>query len=853
MTKTILCDPRTGNLWINSNQYGVCMLDPKRNVFYNKYNNPENIPIFNLLSDPGTIYLDRENNLWINSYSGKLYRYNLGTHQSREYFFRDRLNPSRISKNIPIDCMLQDSNGTIWMGARKNGLLEYSSRTDSFRSFPKTDQSPGGLDYNEYINCLYEDREGNIWIGTDKGISIFNPYKQQFHSVNLPSGKNEAANKTPVLSFLQIRNNDIWVATYGQGIQVFDSHLKYKTTYSYKANNLHTIGEPGNRVWCFLNQPDGKIFIGSQHGWLTIYNPGAGNFINAQPSGLGNSTIMNMILDSAHNTWLALYTGLAKWDHENNTFKKCPDLLSRYGNTENQVLDILTDNEQNLWMATLTNGLQEFDTRSGRFIKVYIHEENNPNSISNNSVQCIIKINDSLFALGTSSGGINLFNRATRRFSYITTREGLPSNNITALHFQSPHDLWVATNQGLCKVNLGNKKVFNYGLEDGIFNSSFTDCSRFYKTKDNCLLIGSQGGFISFKPEEIGSRLPPVNVTITGFKIYDQPLQIDSLLHKSAAVELSHQQDFITFEFASLSFLEPQQINYYYQLKGVNKDWIYAGKQRSAAYANLSPGTYTFNVKCETRDGIPCKKITSLIIIIHPSLWQTWWFKCMLVATVLLLLYGMYRFRIHQLMKLHAMRNGISKDLHDDLGATLGSISILSEVAKNNMKTGQQDQAFSLLTKISSHSREMVEKMSDIVWAINPENETVEKIIQRLIYFGQVTCASKEIVLDFKTDHASVDRVLPMEAVKNIYLVVKEAMNNSIKHSNCHHLTVTLKSVQTGLEISIIDDGTGFDPHEAKNGNGLINMESRVKEMKGSMSINSVNSHTIVALHIPIT
>ena len=90
MTKTILCDPRTGNLWINSNQYGVCMLDPKRNVFYNKYNNPENIPIFNLLSDPGTIYLDRENNLWINSYSGKLYRYNLGTHQSREYFFRDR-------------------------------------------------------------------------------------------------------------------------------------------------------------------------------------------------------------------------------------------------------------------------------------------------------------------------------------------------------------------------------------------------------------------------------------------------------------------------------------------------------------------------------------------------------------------------------------------------------------------------------------------------------------------------------------------------------------------------------------------------------------------------------------------
>lgn len=853
MTKTILCDPRTGNLWINSYQYGICMLDPKRNIFYNKGFNPENIPVFNLVYDPGTLYLDRENNLWINSYSGKLYRYNLNTHQSKEYFFRDLMDPSRVSKNIPIDCMMQDRKGTIWMGARKNGLLEYSPQTDSFRSIPRNQQTPGCLDYDEYISCLYEDRDGNIWIGSDKGISIFNPYRQQFHSVYLAARKNEAVNTTPVLNFLQTKNNDIWVATYGEGIQVFDDQLQYKTSYSYNANHLHSIGEPGNRVWSFLSQPDGKMFIGSQHGWLTIFDPANGKSINSQPKSLDSSTILNMVLDSAQNTWLAVYTGIAKWDHEKNIFTKYPGLLSLRGNTENEVFDILVDKEQNLWLATLTNGLQEFDSRSGRFIKMYLPEMNNPNSISNNSVQCIIKVNDSLFAMGTSTGGINLFNRITQSFSYITTREGLPSNNITALYFQAPHGLWVATSQGLCKVNLEDNKVIHYGLEDGIFKNNFTDCSRFYKTKDGSLLIGNDGGFIRFRPDKIGSKVPPNNVTITGFKIYDQSLLVDSLFSKSSTIELSYGQNFITLEFASLSFLEPQRINYYYLLKGVDKHWVSAGKQRSAAYTNLSPGTYTFYVRCENRDGIPSQKITSLFFVVHPSFWQTWWFKFMLVAILVLLLYGLYRFRINQVLKLHTIRNEISKDLHDDLGATLGSISILSEVAKNNMKSGLQDQTFSLLTKIGNHSQEMVEKMSDIVWAINPKNESLEKIIQRLTNFGQLTCSSRAIELHIKTDEDSFNRVFHMEAIKNIYLIVKEAMNNAIKHSACQHLTVAFKSISTALEISIIDDGTGFDPLLVKNGNGLFNMESRVKELKGSISIHSENNNTIVALRIPIT
>jgi len=199
------------------------------------------------------------------------------------------------------------------------------------------------------------------------------------------------------------------------------------------------------------------------------------------------------------------------------------------------------------------------------------------------------------------------------------------------------------------------------------------------------------------------------------------------------------------------------------------------------------------------------------------------------------------------------MRNDISRDLHDDLGATLGSISLLSEVAKQRMEGGDRDQAYSFLTKISSHSREMVEKMSDIVWAINPKNENVEKIIQRLINFGQATCASRDIQFEITADDPAMRQALSMESIRNIYLIVKEAVNNAIRHSGCKRLSVSFRSIPTGLHISVQDDGKGFTQGEIKRGNGLNNMESRIDELRGSLTIRSEGEGTLVDLKIPIT
>jgi signal transduction histidine kinase/ligand-binding sensor domain-containing protein len=854
--RAILCDPATGNLWLNIYGYGICMLDPQRHLFYSNRYNPEKIPVFSLVVDPGTIYLDREHNLWINTFSGALYRYNLVTLQSQLYYSGRTGKKSIRGGSISIDCMMQDRTGRIWMGARKDGLLEYFPGTDSFRLVRRDERTPGGLDYDEYLDCLFQDRDGNIWIGSDKGIALFNPYREQFHSVNLPAAADGTMNITPVLNFQEMANRDIWLATYGQGIQVFDAQLRYKENIAYESRPSRShlsIGEPGNRVWSFLRRPGGKLFIGCQHAWLTLYDPRSGDLRSSQPGPLAGNTIINLLPDSAHHIWFALYGGIAKWDSMSGQFTHYNNMLSVHGNSETQVFDLFMDKDQHLWVATQTRGLQEFDPASGRFIKQFVPVRNDPQSISDRSVQCIAKINDSLLALGTSSGGVDLFDLHNKKFTHITTREGLPGNNISALYFQAPVDLWVAGAQGLCKVDLNNRRVFHYGIEDGILNNDFEDCLHFQKLSDGRLLLGYPGGFISFRPDSVGRMDPPPDVTLTGFRLFEQALPVDSLFNRSDTVDLSYRQNFITLEYASLSYLEPSSINYFYRLEGVDTSWVNAGGRRFASYANLSAGSYTFSVRSENRDGIPTQKTREIWIIIHPPYWQTWWFRLLLILATGLLLYGWYRYRINQLLRLQAMRNDISRDLHDDLGATLGSISLLSEVAKGRMEGGDSGQAYSLLTKISGHSREMVEKMSDIVWAINPKNEDVEKIIQRLTNFGQATCASRDVQFEIKADETAIRQPLSMELIKNVYLIVKEAMNNAIRHSGCSRLTISFQSIPVGLEIWVEDNGRGFDTGVIKRGNGLNNMESRIRELKGSLTFRSEGGGTLVGLKIPLT
>jgi signal transduction histidine kinase len=274
-------------------------------------------------------------------------------------------------------------------------------------------------------------------------------------------------------------------------------------------------------------------------------------------------------------------------------------------------------------------------------------------------------------------------------------------------------------------------------------------------------------------------------------------------------------------------------------------------------YTNLNPGTYTFHVKGTNSDGVWNEKGNSIKIIILPAWYQTWWFRALLALVIAGGLYGLYRFRVRQLLKMATLRNRIASDLHDEIGSTLSSISLYGESAKKMMP--DHEAAGKVLTKINDSTAEMMEAMSDIVWAVNTQNDRFDNLANRMRNYAVQVTEAKEVSLHF-TDNENIPALqLNMDQRKNIYLIFKEAVNNAIKYSGCKNLWVTFTKENHFLVILIRDDGKGFakndsaDGHQSNKfgGNGIMNMKNRAAEMHATLQISSsFNEGTHIVLKL---
>ncbi|HEX4849896.1 MAG TPA: ATP-binding protein, partial [Puia sp.] len=233
--------------------------------------------------------------------------------------------------------------------------------------------------------------------------------------------------------------------------------------------------------------------------------------------------------------------------------------------------------------------------------------------------------------------------------------------------------------------------------------------------------------------------------------------------------------------------------------------------------------------------------------------WKTWWFITAVCILVVLSVYSLFRYRVNQIQKLYQLRSNISKDLHDQIGATLTSISFLSEVAKN--RDNSTELTTHTLDRIGQYSRDMIAEMNDIVWIINPHNDSFEKIVDRVQDFAISLTASRNIEFSLEVDPGIKDVSLSMKQRKNLYLILKEAINNAAKHSNCSKLLVTLHNTNAKIYANIKDDGKGIlfmQPNNSRN--GLRNMKYRAEESGGMLKIQSEPGQgTTVSLVMSIT
>lgn len=849
--ESIYCDPKTKRMWMAGAEQ-LLLFDGNRNTYYGNFNNSGNSKIFSERSCH--IFGDRQGALWLIPWWASLKRYGLDGSLIKTYVYDKSLPHKKLSaleNNFAVTASLEDHKGSVWFyeGIR-NQLIVHDPADDKFTIVGSDLKSHNGLHYDRVINCLFEDRHGYIWIGTDLGINIFNPYIRSFHNIDLAGIQKGKTRPSEIMAETQLPNGDIWVATWGNGLMVLDSTFRLKKNYSFDKTDRSSFAEPDNEAWSIFENKDGRIWIGGHHGLLSIFDPSSNVFSNSWPPELNHKTILQFVPDQHENIWMHMWNGgVAKWDPRNGRFGHCHG-LDPYLSRDSSVSSIYIDSKNRLWVSVVNNGLVRINTETGACEAHYLHK-NGEASISSNVNNCIAGINDSLLALGVRDGGIDLLNTHTGRVikAYNTTN-GLPFSDIEALYFQPPYSLWAAMRNSICKIDLRNDHIIDFGEEDGISNANFEMSNRMIRLQDGRLAVSYLAGLFSFDPDSASEQRPPEDPVLTGFSIFDKALSVDSIMKRSDTIPLSYKENFFTIRFASINYITPDGITYYYKLEGINKDWVRAGREHEAQYTNLPGGKYPFKIRCENRDGVPCPHITSFFIIIDPPFWRTTWFFCLLVAVFLAAVYAFYRYRIHQILQLQGVRNKISKDLHDDLGATLSSISVLSDMAKNSIVQGIPEESYSLISKINVYSREMVDKMRDIVWAINPSNDSLEKIIQRLKTYTVECCMAKEIAHQFLVEDQFRNIGVPMNARKNVYLICKEAIHNAVRHAACSSIRVQFSSSSSLVLIEIADNGKGFDTEGDFAGNGLINMAARAKEIKAELTVDSDAAGSCVRLQL---
>jgi signal transduction histidine kinase len=366
--------------------------------------------------------------------------------------------------------------------------------------------------------------------------------------------------------------------------------------------------------------------------------------------------------------------------------------------------------------------------------------------------------------------------------------------------------------------------------------------------RDGSIWIGTSGGLSRLQPENTEtSEAPPI--LIKGLSIAGVSQHVSAIGETAIALaDLSPNQNQLQIDFVGLSFLPGNVLNYQYRLEGAG-DWSVPSAQRTINFANLAAGHYRFLVRAVNSEGIVSPQPAVISFVILPPVWQRWWFIMVVAAIAAIATYALYRYRISRLLELEQVRTRIASDLHDDIGAGLSRLAILSEVARH--EAGATTVA-ERLGEIAQGSRQLVDSMSDIVWVINPKRDQLRDLVQRMRRFASDLFTASGMEFTFHAPD-ELDVKVGADVRRQLFLIFKEAVNNVARHSACTNANIDL-AIQAGVfTFTIKDNGRGFDPARMSEGNGLDNMRERARLLKGELLIDShPGAGTTITLKAPL-
>ncbi len=535
-------------------------------------------------------------------------------------------------------------------------------------------------------------------------------------------------------------------------------------------------------------------------------------------------------------------------------------------NEYKSISQALRGSDGTLWLATI-NGLFA-RSRTGKWTS-YFAAPSDTTALPVNVLFSICEdpVDPSRYVwVGTNGGGLARLDRSTGRFKRIGLAQGLPNQVVYSLVPDTMGGIWMGTNNGLARYDVRTGAFLTFTGSDGLAGNEFNRYGG-VRANDGRFFFSGVEGVTSFRPEELLSTGAPTPTRITGLTLADTPVRAGRTTLPGASapllpvpighverIVLPYDQRMITFSFACMDHTAPAKNRFRFRLDGFNRKWIDNGTSHEATFTNLDPGTYTFRVQGRNSAGVWDEEGASIVLVITPPWWGTWWFRSALFLVVCGLIYGVYRYRLAQQLRLANVRDRIARDLHDEIGSTLSSVALFSEVARRG---NDQHQRMAMLERIGDSTSRMVESMNDIVWAVNSRNDDLLHVTQRMREFASRIAEARgfDVVFDFPDLEGR--NPLSMAQRKNLFLIFKEAVSNVAKYAECRTLRVEMRVSGRNVLLTVCDDGVGLHsartPDQRGGGNGMGNMQARAQEIRGELRVSSTPGQgTTIELRFPL-
>lgn len=757
-------------------------------------------------------------------------------------------------------------------------LVQRNGRYDSYKF---ADNSTAELN----VFC-FEQFNNSIWFGTDKGAyKISNGTLAHFNSKNGLTDNN-------VYSIFKDQESNLWFASDADGI------------FKFKENNFSfydkSFGLVNPTIMGVAQTTDGNIFAADYSG--NLYKLNEQNVI--EPLKLDNpeinqSKINTIYADSENNLYVgSLGKKIYRYNYKTGLKVIGNDIDYKLRGSNCFLKDsrgnLLVGNAQGLFLIDKDDRVKKIETMPGVFNAI-VEAGNNTLLVANtsgvllldkdykatypkikgtenNEILCL-KYKDGIAWLGSTEHGVFRWDTKTNNVRQYNVSGGLPSDFIYSMIVRNNNDVWLGTGFGICNLILDNWgeiiKVKNFSRSDGLIGMECNHTSELLAA-DSTLWFGTTKGLAHFKPSSIRNENVAPYVILKSVKLFSADIADSSLCNGFTEwdnipkdLELSSSQNHLTFELTGIYFTNPDDVLFKYKLEGIDKDYT-TSKNPLINYPALPAGKYTLVVYAVTKGGVQSANAVQYDFIIKKAYYQEAWFLLLVffllagISGLIIFLYlkkkrdeKIFREKVRE-EEFTKLRQRTAEDFHDEMGNKLTRISVLTDILKSKVSPAEKE-ALNIVSQIKENTTALYNGSRDIIWSLNSRNDNFFEITEHVKNLGQEIFSETSTDFEFNHNLRPADNIkLKLDYSRNLIMIFKEVYNNILKHSHAHAVKAKIELVDNHEAIILIsDNGKGFDSGIEHKGNGLKNIQNRIKRINGTFSINSsVNNGTEIVISL---